>query len=68
MLVLVQMLQAVCVEARGAANDAVHIIALRQQQFGPVEYRVRMYGHATDAMDVCEKIESALTGTIHLGR
>lgn len=34
-LVLIEMMQPVCVEARRTPNDAVHIVALGQQQLGP---------------------------------
>lgn len=42
MLVLVQMLQTVRIEARGSANDAMYIIALGEQQLGPTVTRSRL--------------------------
>jgi hypothetical protein len=57
MRVLVQMIDPVGVEQAGAALDAVHFVALRQQQFGQVG--AVLAGHAGDQCSLHEGLDVA---------
>lgn len=56
MLIRIQMLQTIGVEARGTTNDSVHLVAFFEEQFGTM---VRGEG----MISTCER--SKLTGMNH---
>jgi hypothetical protein len=60
-LILVQMLETVGIEARGTADNTVNFISLLQKEFGAAMYVYETKGRPTDA-------RGRLTGTSRPGQ
>jgi hypothetical protein len=72
MLIFVQMLQSVGVEARGTTDDAMHVVSLREKQLGPVKRisicsaeKLSRSPRIICLLQTAERKHFELTGTIH---